>query len=101
MLKELNTYRGGHTRDVSCAVWHPVHEELFGSGSQDGSLVYWLVSRPGPQACPLQGHQVCSHCNLSFAARPTPTTDAGSIQQHRSIATGDQDVVSCFLDASG
>ncbi len=55
MLKELNTYRGAHTRDVACAVWHPVHEELFSSGSQDGSLVYWLVSRPDPQACPLQG----------------------------------------------
>ena len=50
MLKELNTYRGAHTRDVACAVWHPVHEELFSSGSQDGSLVYWLVSRPDPQA---------------------------------------------------
>lgn len=54
MLKEINTYRGGHTRDVACAVWHPVHEELFSSGSQDGSLVYWLVSRPTPQASFLQ-----------------------------------------------
>ena len=54
MLKELNTYRGGHTRDVACAVWHPVHEELFSSGSHDGSLVYWLVSRDNPQACPRQ-----------------------------------------------
>ena len=48
MLKELGSYRG-HVRDVMCAAWHPVHEELFSSGSQDGTLMYWLLSRSAPQ----------------------------------------------------
>ena len=46
--KELATYRG-HNRDVTCAAWHPHHEELFASGGYDGSLIYWLVSNPNPQ----------------------------------------------------
>lgn len=47
--KEIATYRG-HNRDVTCAAWHPLHEELFASGGYDGSLMYWLVSSPEPQA---------------------------------------------------
>ena len=50
-LQELRTFRG-HTKDVLCAGWHPVHEELFASGGHDGGLLYWLASRPGPQARP-------------------------------------------------
>lgn len=51
MLRELATFRG-HAKDVICADWHPIHEDLFVSGSYDGSLCYWLVSHPnGPQAC--------------------------------------------------
>jgi len=46
--KEIATYRG-HNRDVTCAAWHPFHEELFASGGYDGSLMYWLVSNPEPQ----------------------------------------------------
>ena len=46
--KEIATYRG-HNRDVTCAAWHPLHEELFASGGYDGSLMYWLVSSPEPQ----------------------------------------------------
>ncbi len=46
--KEIATYRG-HNRDVTCAAWHPLHEELFASGGYDGSLMYWLVSNPEPQ----------------------------------------------------
>ena len=46
--KEIATYRG-HNRDVTCAAWHPLHEELFASGGYDGSLMYWLVSDPEPQ----------------------------------------------------
>lgn len=46
--KEMGTYRG-HNRDVTCASWHPLHEELFASGGYDGSLLYWLVSSPNPQ----------------------------------------------------
>lgn len=47
-LRELATYQG-HTRDVTCCAWHPVHEELFASGSYDGGINYWLASRPDPQ----------------------------------------------------
>lgn len=50
--KEMGTYRG-HNRDVTCASWHPLHEELFASGGYDGSLLYWLVSSPTPQASSL------------------------------------------------
>eukprot|EP00200_Dunaliella_tertiolecta_P011847 CAMPEP_0202375406 /NCGR_PEP_ID=MMETSP1127-20130417/6090_1 /ASSEMBLY_ACC=CAM_ASM_000462 /TAXON_ID=3047 /ORGANISM="Dunaliella tertiolecta, Strain CCMP1320" /LENGTH=521 /DNA_ID=CAMNT_0048972873 /DNA_START=382 /DNA_END=1947 /DNA_ORIENTATION=- len=48
-LRELGTYQG-HSRDVTCCAWHPVHEELFVSGSYDGGINYWLASRPDPQA---------------------------------------------------
>eukprot|EP00967_Tisochrysis_lutea_P079184 scaffold108203_cov20-Tisochrysis_lutea.AAC.1 len=47
-LRELGTYQG-HSRDVTCCAWHPVHEELFVSGSYDGGINYWLASRPDPQ----------------------------------------------------
>ena len=48
-LKEVTTFRG-HKKDVVCAAWHPVHEELFVSGAFDGTLLYWLASRSTPQA---------------------------------------------------
>lgn len=50
--RELGSFRG-HNRDVVTAAWHPQHEELFASGAMNGSLLYWLVSRPGPQVCAL------------------------------------------------
>ena len=61
--KELATYRG-HNRDVTCAAWHPHHEELFASGGYDGSLIYWLVSDPNPQV-----HQAtpCAYCTKQGA----------------------------------
>ncbi len=90
MLKELNTYRGAHTRDVACAVWHPVHEELFCSGSQDGSLVYWLVARPDPQACPLQGHHV--HCQRTSDLTARFIKGADTVQ----ITTVPEDAVLCL-----
>lgn len=40
----------GQGRDVTCAAWHPMHEELFCSGGHEGSLTYWLVGRAAPQA---------------------------------------------------
>ena len=55
--KEMGTYRG-HNRDVTCASWHPLHEELFASGGYDGSLLYWFVSSPTPQASSL----LSTHC---------------------------------------
>eukprot|EP00955_Chlamydomonas_euryale_P003280 35163-Chlamydomonas_euryale.AAC.1 len=52
MQRELATFKG-HTRDVTSIAWHPLHEELFVSGSWDGCLMTWLLSRPEPQlACP-------------------------------------------------
>ena len=73
MLKELGTYRGGHGRDVACAVWHPVHEELFSSGSHDGSLAYWLVSRADAQASPL-----CDSSNAAVVLSVQPCVRACS-----------------------
>ncbi|KAK9844760.1 hypothetical protein WJX74_006517 [Apatococcus lobatus] len=34
---------------VITAAWHPKHEEVFASGSQDGSVTHWLVSQPTTQ----------------------------------------------------
>lgn len=34
---------------VTAAAWHPKHEEVFASGSQDGSVTHWLVSQPTTQ----------------------------------------------------
>jgi polyadenylation factor subunit 2 len=53
--KCLMTYKG-HTRDVTSCTWHPMHEELFSSGSLDGALFHWLVSRPEPQLQLLGAH---------------------------------------------
>jgi polyadenylation factor subunit 2 len=41
-FKELETYRG-HRKEVTALTWHPFHEELFVSGSYDGSIIHWLV----------------------------------------------------------
>jgi polyadenylation factor subunit 2 len=46
MKRDLHVYKHPG-RDITCAAWHPLHEELFASGSADGSLHYWLT-----------GHQV-------------------------------------------
>ncbi|KAJ7538902.1 hypothetical protein O6H91_11G068200 [Diphasiastrum complanatum] len=48
-LKELETYRG-HKKEVTAIAWHPFHEELFVSGSFDGSIIHWLVGHELPQA---------------------------------------------------
>jgi hypothetical protein len=40
-----------YSDELSCALslpltalaWHPYHEELFVSGSSDGSMIHWLV----------------------------------------------------------
>lgn len=63
MLKELGSY-AGHARDVMCAAWHPLHEELFCSGSQDGTLMYWLLSRSAPQ---VRAHLASAARNTSLA----------------------------------
>ena len=55
MQREMQSYRG-HNRDVICATWHPIHEDLFASGAYDGSLITWQVASPHPevsmQQCP-------------------------------------------------
>jgi hypothetical protein len=28
---------------LTALAWHPYHEELFVSGSSDGSMIHWLV----------------------------------------------------------
>ena len=51
MMRKLAVLRG-HQADVTCAVWHPWHEDLLVSGSYDGSILHWLVSHPSePQVC--------------------------------------------------
>ena len=67
-LQELRTFRG-HTKDVLCAAWHPVHEELFASGGHDGGLLYWLASRPRPQACPQTDKVSCAAQTQHLTAR--------------------------------
>ncbi|CAK9865611.1 unnamed protein product [Sphagnum jensenii] len=41
-FKELETYHE-HQKEVTALAWHPHHEELFVSGSSDGSMIHWLV----------------------------------------------------------
>lgn len=41
-MKEFSTLKG-HSREVTTAQWHPIHENLITSGSSDGELIYWVV----------------------------------------------------------
>lgn len=45
MMRKLAVFRG-HQADVTCAAWHPWHEDLCVSGSYDGNILHWLVSHP-------------------------------------------------------
>ena len=54
MQREMQSYRG-HNRDVICATWHPIHEDLFASGAYDGSLIMWQVASPHPEVSMQQG----------------------------------------------
>lgn len=56
MRSELSTFTGQGSDITHCA-WHSLHEDVFVSGSQDGSLCYWLVGRQGPQALVPYAHQ--------------------------------------------
>ncbi|KAK9814492.1 hypothetical protein WJX72_006740 [[Myrmecia] bisecta] len=71
--RELATFKG-HARDVTCAAWHPVHEELFMSGSYDGSLIYWLLSRSEPQAEVRGAHEASVWCAAWHPAGHVVTT---------------------------
>ena len=70
----------GHGRDVTAAAWHPWAEEVVVSGGFDGTILYWLISRPEPQArlalSPAQRHAMCVEmlCRAAWSQR--------SLQQH-------------------
>ena len=51
MMRKLAVLRG-HQADVTCAAWHPWHEDLLVSGSYDGSILHWLVSHPSELQVP-------------------------------------------------
>ncbi|KAL3699938.1 hypothetical protein R1sor_017960 [Riccia sorocarpa] len=55
-LQELESYRG-HRKEVTSLAWHPFHEELFVSGSYDGSIIHWLVGHEVPQAEVANAHE--------------------------------------------
>jgi WD40 repeat protein len=42
---------------LTALAWHPYHEELFVSGSSDGSMIHWLVGHEGPQAEVANAHE--------------------------------------------
>ncbi|OQR88099.1 WD40 repeat-containing protein [Achlya hypogyna] len=54
-LKEFATMKG-HTREVTSLAWHPIYEQLFLSGSYDGSLLYWQVGQETPIATIAHAH---------------------------------------------
>ena len=51
MMRKLAVLRG-HQADVTCAAWHPWHEDLLASGSYDGSILHWLASHPSQPQVP-------------------------------------------------
>ncbi|GBG76608.1 hypothetical protein CBR_g22487 [Chara braunii] len=55
-LKEIETYKG-HRREVTSLAWHPIHEDLFVSGSYDGAIMHWLVGHEEPQAEAPNAHE--------------------------------------------
>jgi len=48
-LKPFRVFQG-HKKEVTCVAWHPSEEEVFVSGGFDGSLNFWVVDQPKPQA---------------------------------------------------
>ena len=55
-MKPLHTFRG-HSKEVSSAAWHPIHERIFCSGGSDGAILYWEVGRDDPVAKINQAHE--------------------------------------------
>lgn len=56
MLRPFCTFRG-HRREVTSLKWHPVHEDMFVSGSYDGHVYYWIVGESDPVATIRGAHQ--------------------------------------------
>mmetsp|Transcript_18706 Transcript_18706/g.30748 ORF Transcript_18706/g.30748 Transcript_18706/m.30748 type:complete len:418 (+) Transcript_18706:90-1343(+) len=48
-MKEMRSFRG-HQREVTSLSCHPFHEEMFVSGSHDGTILFWLVREENPVA---------------------------------------------------
>jgi polyadenylation factor subunit 2 len=47
--KELQNFKG-HSQGVNCVEWHPVQEDVFASGGDDGKLIHWIVGSHGAQS---------------------------------------------------
>jgi len=43
-MREFQTFRG-HTKEITSIRWHPVHEDLFVTGTAGGALHFWIVDR--------------------------------------------------------
>eukprot|EP00755_Sulcionema_specki_P018565 Sspe_Gene.67192::Locus_39673_Transcript_2_2_Confidence_0.667_Length_1534::g.67192::m.67192/K15542/PFS2; polyadenylation factor subunit 2 len=54
-MKELHTF-AGHRKDVLTVSWHPVHQDLFCSGGNDGILAYWVVGQGHIDTRAAEGH---------------------------------------------
>ena len=47
-MKELSNFAGSQA-PINCAAWHPIQEEVFVTGSHDGTILFWCASRPNAQ----------------------------------------------------
>lgn len=56
MQAELSTFTGQNDEIIKVS-WHSLHEELFVSTGQHGSLSFWLVGRAGSQAEVRRAHE--------------------------------------------
>ncbi len=56
MMGEIVTMTSDQ-REATAVAWHPYHENMFVSGGIDGSMLYWLVPNPAPQAQVLAAHE--------------------------------------------
>jgi len=57
-IRNLQSFRTflGHKKEVTCVAWHKSEEEVFVSGGFDGSVNFWLVDQPNPQATISRAH---------------------------------------------
>jgi polyadenylation factor subunit 2 len=54
-MRSLNSF-APHQREPTTCAWHPLHEDLFVTGTFDGMIRYWLVDREQPIAEIYQAH---------------------------------------------
>jgi polyadenylation factor subunit 2 len=55
-MKVMRTFRG-HQREVTSLAWHPFNEDLFASGSMDGTLMFWLADSSEPYGSVPTAHE--------------------------------------------